>query len=252
MINLEKIENEFNNYTSNYDIKNERIKLKIEHIKRVANNSKIISQNLNLSDEQINLAITIGYLHDIGRFEQVRISNTFSDKESGIDHSKMAIKILFSNNLIRKFIDETKYDEIIKKSILNHNKPKIENDLTDETLLFCKIIRDADKLDILYTISQDEYSMESIFWYKDFNIKEISEDIIDDFKKNKHVNYSKIKTNADIIVIFYAFIFDIYFNTTKEIIFQKKYLELFTQRVIKTFPSYKVHEQTKELLKLIK
>ena len=48
MINIEKIENVFNKYTSNYNSQNERIKLKIDHIKRVANNSKIIAQNLNL------------------------------------------------------------------------------------------------------------------------------------------------------------------------------------------------------------
>ena len=82
MIDIQNIANKFEEYVSNYDANNERIKLKIEHIKRVASNSKIIAHNLNLTDEQNNLAIAIGFFHDIGRFEQVRIANTFSDSDS--------------------------------------------------------------------------------------------------------------------------------------------------------------------------
>ena len=52
--------------------------------------------------------------------------------------------------MIRKFIEPSKYDEIIRKDIINHNKFAIEEGLTEEELLFAKLIRDADKIDIIY------------------------------------------------------------------------------------------------------
>lgn len=248
MIDIEKIEKEFNNYISNYDPNNERIRLKIDHIKRVAKNSKIIAESLNLSEEQTNLAIAIGFFHDIGRFEQVRIANTFSDKESKINHGQMSCKVLFDNNYIRKFIEDDKYDRIIKKAVINHNRPKIEQGLTDEELLFSKIIRDADKLDIFYTISNEDYSMESIFWYPEFNNVPISQEIIDDFYQKHTIFYSKITTNSDVIVAFYAYVFDLYFPITKELVYKNNYLQDFQKRVLKTFPAGKIHEVSNELL----
>ena len=230
MIDIKNIENIFEKYVSNYNPSNERIKLKIDHIKRVAKNSKIIAENLNLTENQINLAIAIGFFHDLGRFEQVRIANTFSDKESKIDHGVKSCEVLFNNNFIREFIEDNKYDEIIKKSILNHNKISIKANLSSEEELFSKIIRDADKLDIFYTISKDEYSMESIFWYKNFDDEKISDKILKTLQNNSPVNYSDIQNNADVIAIFYGYIYDLYFPITKKILYENKYLEIFTRK----------------------
>lgn len=250
MIDVQRVSKKFDEYVSNYNPENGRVKLKIDHIKRVAKNSEKIAKALNLNEEQTNLAIAIGYFHDIGRFEQVRIADTFSDRDSHINHGEMGVKILFENNLIRDFIPDNKYDEIIKKAVLNHNKPAIESGLPEETLLFCKIIRDADKLDIFYTITQEEYTMKSIFWYPNFDSQEISNEIISDFEKEIPINYSKIKSNADVIVAFYAYIYDLNFPISKKIVYENKYLDKFTDRIYRTFPSKKVCEQTKHILEL--
>ena len=64
MIDINKIEKEFDNYTSNYDPKIPRISLKINHIKRVVKNCKRIAKSLNLNDEETSIAMAIGYFHD--------------------------------------------------------------------------------------------------------------------------------------------------------------------------------------------
>lgn len=75
----------------------------------------------------MELAELIGLLHDIGRFEQIKRYNTFIDKNS-INHGQLGVKILFDDNQIRRFIKDSKYDDIIKTAILNHNRsPKIWN-----------------------------------------------------------------------------------------------------------------------------
>ena len=86
-------------------------------------------------------------IYDIGRFEEIRVYNTFIDKDS-IDHADYGVNILKSDNFIEKFVSDDTIQNIVLVAIYNHNKFVIENGLDEKTQLFCKIIRDADKLDI--------------------------------------------------------------------------------------------------------
>ena len=247
MIDIENAKKVFDEYVSNYDPTVGRIKLKIEHIKRVAENIKNIALEQGLDSEQIKLAEIIGLLHDIGRFEQVRLYDTFSDKIS-VNHGEYGVKVLFKDGLINKFKLSEKDKEIVKLAILNHNRDKIQEGLDDEQLLYAKMIRDADKLDIYYTMCK--YDFKDTFWYPDFDCEEISDLIMNEFKNDKKVNYADIKNNADVIVIFYAYVYDLYFETTKNILKEKNYLEKFTEKVCKNFKSKKIHTQVKEILEI--
>ena len=247
MIDIENAKKVFDEYVSNYDPTVGRIKLKIEHIKRVAENIKNIALEQGLDSEQIKLAEIIGLLHDIGRFEQVRLYDTFSDKIS-VNHGEYGVKVLFKDGLINKFKLSEKDKEIVKLAILNHNRDKIQEGLDDEQLLYAKMIRDADKLDIYYTMCK--YDFKDTFWYPDFDCEEISDLIMNEFKNDKKVNYTDIKNNADVIVIFYAYVYDLYFETTKNILKEKNYLEKFTEKVCENFKSKKIHTQVKEILEI--
>lgn len=221
MINIKKSKDEFMKYTNNYDIENENIDRKIYHSLRVMEISKKIATNMGLGNEQIELATLIGLLHDIGRFEQFKIYQTYSDLES-IDHGDLGADILKQNNFIRNFIKESKYDEIILKSIQNHNKYKIADDLNKEEKLFCKIVRDADKIDILYEAIE-------IFWKN--GREEIQNDLISDKVYNEFLNKKPIKKDKnmkkngiDKLVLMLAFVFDINFHESLEILKKEDYL----------------------------
>lgn len=221
MIDIKKSKDEFMKYTNNYDIENENIDRKIYHSLRVMEISKKIATNMGLVNEQIELATLIGLLHDIGRFEQFKIYQTYSDLES-IDHGDLGADILKQNNFIRNFIKESKYDEIILKSVQNHNKYKIADDLNKEEKLFCKIVRDADKIDILYEAIE-------IFWKN--GREEIQNDLISDKVYNEFLNKKLIKKNKnmkkngiDKLVLMLAFVFDINFHESLEILKKEDYL----------------------------
>ena len=247
MIDIELANKEFNKYVSNSNPNNGRIKLKIEHIKRVSKKCEDIANNLKLSENEVNLSKVIGLFHDIGRFEQAKLYNTFSDKDT-INHAELSVKVLFEDNLIEKFKIDKKYYNIIKFAILNHNKDKIQEGLTEEELLYAKIIRDADKLDIFYTICK--YDFESIFWYPDFNCTKISDDIIKQFENSHIINYACINSNADQIIIFYAYLFDFYYDFSLKYVKQNKYLDIFTDRVIEHFNNKNIEQQVLEVLKI--
>lgn len=171
-------------------------------------------------------------------------------KTVGINHGEMSIKVLFENNLIRKFIPNNKYDEIIKTAVINHNRAHIEDGLDKKSLLFSQIIRDADKIDILKTITLPETDLKGIFWYEDFDIAKINENLIEDLKTIKYIYYSKIQNNADQILIFYGYIFNFNFPTSLEIISRNKYLDLFTKRLYIQFKSKQIHTQLEEILQI--
>lgn len=249
MIDIENAKREFDKYVLKFNPKEGRIKLKIDHIKRVAKMSKKIAEKLSLSEEQIKLAQIIGIFHDIGRFKQAELYDTFSDKDS-INHAQLSVKVLFEDNLIGKFNIEDRYKGIIKVAILNHNKSEIDKGLNVEEKLFAKIIRDADKLDIYYTICN--YDFESIFWYKDFDCIQISENIMNQFKDKHCIQYKDIKTNADQIAIFYAYIYDLYFEFSLNYLKTHCYLDEFAIKVKENFKSDIVKKQTDEILKISK
>ena len=145
MIDILKAKTAFKDYISNYDINEPKIHIKIIHMYQVAENARKIAKSLNLSEEEQDLAELIGLLHDIGRFEQVRLYHTYSDKIS-IDHGQKGVEVLFGDKLIRNFIQEDTKDAILYKAIHNHNKFEIEKACQKKK---CYIVKSFEMLIIL-------------------------------------------------------------------------------------------------------
>ena len=247
MIDIENAKIEFENYVSLFNPNDAKIKLKIEHIKRVSELSKEIAKSLNLNEEQIRLAEVIGLFHDIGRFKQVEKYNTFRDRDSE-NHAVLAIQVLFEENLIEKFKIEEKYYRIINKAVINHNKDKIEPNLSEEEMLFAKIIRDADKLDIYYVL--DNYDFKDVFWYSNYDCKRIGKYMMSKFINDHKIDFAEIKSSADQIAAFFSFVYDMNFEFSKKYIIDKKYLEKYTEKVTRIFTSEEVKKQTQQLYEI--
>lgn len=250
LIDIENAKKQFQEYIENYNSKDEMIKLRISHTYRVAEIAKRIAQNLGMSEEDIEIAELIGLLHDIGRFEQIRLYHTFDDRIS-VNHGEFGVKILFEEGLIRKFIETEEYDEIIKKAILNHNRNDIEEGLTERELLHAQIIRDADKADIYYILITD--NKKTIWGKEDLSKEYISDEIYEQFIKDKKIDYSKRKTAADLLIGHFNFVFDLNFNITKKIIKESKYIDKLYERFVfddeETRNRYnKIYEMTQQYL----
>lgn len=222
LIDINEAKKAFKEYVKKYNPEDEKIKLKISHIERVAQNSKRIAENLGLNQEDIELAELIGLLHDIGRFEQVRLYHTFVDKDS-INHGEYGAKILFEEGLIRKFIETDEFDEIIRLSIINHNRDDIEEDLTERQLLHAKLIRDADRTDIFYILITGE---EKTIWETDnMNNEIVTNEIYREFIEDKHIKFKNMETSGDILVGHFAYIYGLYFKPALKIFKDKKYVD---------------------------
>lgn len=244
MIDMKKASMAFSEYVKPYDVTNPKIELKIKHTFRTVEVAKKIANDLNLNEEQVLLAQLIALLHDIGRFEQVRIYNTFKDRDS-VDHADLGVRILFEEGTIRKFIEDTKYDDIIYKAIKNHNKFKIEEGLNEEELLQAKIVRDADKTDIFAVFVDDiEKNRDVLYNYKEMAKQEVSPKIMKDFENYQQSNRDLFSRDIDSYINIIAFIFDYNFLTGLKTIQENKYIE-------RTMKPICIYEETKEQMQKI-
>lgn len=258
-IDREKVEDIFKKYTDNYDTSDEKIKLKVDHTYRVAALSERIAMSLGLDKADIDLAWLIGMLHDIGRFEQLKNYGTFSDADS-IDHAHYGVTLLFDEGLIWKFIDKTdigalkntdnkfknenisevylnssknkensKEDvtelDIIKTAIWNHSAYRVEDGLPERVVMFCNIIRDADKIDIL-KVNYD-VTLEVIYDVTTEELKnaEVTDEVMTAFMEHHAVLRSLKKTPIDNLVGHVALVFELVYNESFKIVKEQGYLK---------------------------
>ena len=247
IIDRKNVEDTFKKYTDNYDTSDEKIKLKVDHTYRVAALSERIAISLGLDKADTDLAWLIGMLHDIGRFEQVRKYNTFIDKIS-INHGEYGARILFEDNLIEKFNVDEKYYKIIKTAILNHNRSKIEDNLTEQELLHSKIIRDADKLDCFYVLLTDDIKNTYGCSAEEMKNETFSDEIINEFKVNHEIDYQKRNTYGDIWISHMAYVFDFYYKSSYIVIKEKDYINKLLKKV--DFKNKETLKSAQEILQI--
>lgn len=235
----EKAKQAFEKYISNYDKNNPLINSKYYHTYQVADLMAELAFRLELDNEKIELSRIIGLLHDIGRFEQIKEFNIIDDLKTNIDHAKESCVYLFEQGHIRDFIEDNKYDSIIKKAIYNHNKFEIEKNLTEEELLFSKMIRDMDKVDIFRVLAIDFETF--------FEASEVSEDVLKEFQKESTISNKLVKTNSDSTLSTLAFIFDINFEESLDILVNTDNFDLFLSMVEVSESSEKLWKKVREI-----
>ena len=225
---------EFEKYVNNYDFTKEKIILKKNHSIRVMNLCIKYAKKLGFNDEDASLAKVIGLLHDIGRFEQLKEFNSFDD--SNIDHADLGVKILFEEGLIKNFWSNKEDYELIEFAIKNHNKMKIEETTNERYLKFAKLIRDIDKMDIIYLLG----------YLSELDTKPsndlINPKIINSIKNHELSNYKYIKNINDSIALKFAYTYDINYDEC---------LEEFKQNLYYFYKQINFDERFKEIFETV-
>lgn len=231
MIDFRNAKEMFKEYLKDYDLEDGSIQLKIRHTYEVVNKSEYIAKGLGLDEENIELAKVIALLHDIGRFEQLKVFHQFDNTK--FDHAKYGAEVLFNDNLIRKFVEDNKYDEIIKKSIENHNKYKIDEGLSEIEILHSKIIRDADKIDNFRVKEKDSLKdiFPKIYNEETINYEKISQNVYETFLSQKCIKLEDRKTIIDYWICVIAFIFDLNFDISLKYVRDNNYIDKLIDRI---------------------
>lgn len=215
----------FDEYTGKYDANDPKIKLKINHTYRVAALAERIAASVTDVNVDVDLAWTIGMLHDIGRYEQVKRFGTFVDSES-VDHAMLGVHILFEEGLLDSFGDFTDYERhLIFISIENHNKYRIMEKMSDVEKAYCNILRDADKIDI-FRVNCDT-PLEKIYNVTTKQLKEsaVSEAVRQCFLEKHAVLRSLKETPIDNLVGHVCLVFEFVYPRSMQIARQQGYVD---------------------------
>ena len=218
-IDRHKVRQAFAAYTAHYDPEDPKIALKIRHTYRVADLSDRIAGSLDLDEADIDLAWLIGMLHDIGRFEQVRRFHTFIDADS-VNHAHLSADILFKDGLIDEFIPANASDigkaesgepageekNLIEKAVRLHNILNLPDTLNDRERLFCQIIRDADKVDILKIMCETPFGDIYDVSVEEFLASPISPAVYEDIMAGRTVDRANVRTVMDRRISHLAFV----------------------------------------------
>ena len=199
----------FEEYTNKYDKTLSGINLKYNHSFRVVKKAEQIGKSIKLNKNDMELVRVCALLHDIARFEQYTKYQTFEDSKT-FDHGDKGAEILEENSIT---------NEIILDAVKYHNKYEIPAYLPNRNKLFLKIIRDADKVDIL-----EHQGM--VIKTKNYTIPK---EIIDYFIEHKSIGHNvKAHPEGNIINILrmIAFIFDLNYKESFKMVKEKNIINI--------------------------
>lgn len=139
----------FDTYTSRFfgadACVNEHLRMKQEHTRRTCREILVLAGQLALDDHQKQIAEIVALFHDVGRFPQFAEYRTFNDARS-IDHSHLGVEILRREGVLDVLRRQDR--QWVEAAVEHHGRKALPAHLNGQGLMFAKLIRDADKLDI--------------------------------------------------------------------------------------------------------
>lgn len=224
---------------------NANLKSKEEHSRRVCKEMLYLADELGLGDEQRRIAEVTSLFHDVGRFRQFVEYRTYNDVRS-VDHCLLGLEEMRRTNVLRNI--DSPERRLIEKAIEYHGLKKLPNSLDGEYSLFCKLIRDADKLDVFYVVTRyykqyrdnpEKFSLELEFPDEDG----YSSELVDAILYERLVDYSRLRTLNDMKLLQLGWVYDVNFAATLRRIKHRKFLEKIIEFLPKTADIEKVGEK---------
>jgi len=219
----------FKEYISHYlELPEERVKpihLKKQHTERTCREIVFIGAQAGLNSRDLLLAETIALFHDIGRFPQWERHSTFVDSGSA-DHALLGIEVLTQHEILRQLSKEEK--EIIQNAIRYHNIRELSVDLPARQLFFCRLLRDADKLDIWRLVISELEAHRTLLDSLAGEIpmsRSYTRELAADLMEGKAPDFSSVQNRYDMILLRLGWVFDVNFAVTCRQVLERSYVE---------------------------
>ena len=228
---LNLLRNWFNGFCSSFRQKDpeqqRNIALKVEHTGRVCSNIRLIAGAESLDDERSRVAEAIALLHDVGRFPQYHRFRTFKDSES-VNHAELAADILVR----AKALDNLAANEqdVVIEAVRLHNAFRMPPEADREILLYLKLIRDADKLDIwrvfmeFYRLPHEQRASAVALGFPD--LPQCSSEALAALSRRELVDLSTVKTLNDFKLLQLSWVYDLNFTASFALLRDRDYIDL--------------------------
>jgi hypothetical protein len=226
---LTALKNWFSDYCDTFNTPNSEdqrnITIKRDHTHEVCLNAAQIAKDLRLDRHQTMLAEAIALFHDVGRFPQYRQYKTFDDSIS-VNHAVLSARVLLENKVL---VDLHQRDrDLIIRAVTLHNVFSLPEGLEDETLLFSRLIRDADKLDILRVVieyfEQEPGSRAEAVALGLPDAPGYSEEVLACLRREKMALKSMLTTQNDFKLLQLAWLYDLNFTGSLRMVVTRNYI----------------------------
>ncbi|MGO9378859.1 MAG: HD domain-containing protein [Dissulfurispiraceae bacterium] len=207
------------------DNEQKNIALKETHTHRVCDNIVTVAQGESLDAGRMLIAETVALFHDIGRFPQYARYKTFRDSIS-VNHGLLGSTILKEQKILERLPEQEQ--NVIIDAVKLHNAFAIADIADAETLLFLKLIRDADKLDIwkifieFYGSPEGERPDAVGLGLPD--VPSCSDEIFSYIRKKQVASHSSIKSLNDFKLLQLSWIFDLNFRSSYTLLQKRDYI----------------------------
>ncbi|MGB2808756.1 MAG: HD domain-containing protein [Sedimentisphaerales bacterium] len=237
---LEKFRDWFDDYVAGFygddEFINANLKLKEEHTWRTCEQMLYLANEQGLPGNQKRIAEVIALFHDIGRFEQFVRYRTYVDGRS-VNHCLLGLEVLRQTKVLED-VDETER-QLIEKAIEYHGVKELPADLDGDCLLFSKLIRDADKIDALYVMTDcyRQYAENTPGFKLELELPDqpgYSDEVIEALLRRRRIDYSELRTLNDMKLCLLGWVYDVNFAPTLKRIKQLRLLEMLVDFLPKT------------------
>lgn len=200
--------------------------LKLHHCERVCSESADIAASIDLPRPQIQLARVIGLLHDIGRFRQYVVYRTFSDRHSE-DHAVLGARIITREDLLASFAPCLQ--RIVTDAVSWHNRRILPAGQDGEVVRFARILRDADKIDILKVLTEyydnRHITQDAAIEHGLPDTGGVSEAVVQSIWDDRTIRLEEVHNLNDFKLFQLGWVNDLNFGRSYEIIAQRGYFE---------------------------
>lgn len=205
------------------------MRLKRIHTGFVVKNAELIADGEKFDAVTREAALAAALLHDTGRYEQLRVYNTFRDSDS-VDHAVFSHGIVKEKGWLDAVFPDAKTREAILNAVLYHNRRDIPEGLDALTGACSHTVRDADKLDI-FRVLEDQ--VENTDWRSDtrafWNLAieaPPSPVVVECIEKGQPVDYQHIKSLADFVLIQVGWMLSgLHYQTSRRLCRERGHLE---------------------------
>jgi len=225
-----KIKNWFENYVEGYfngdPVNDQLIRLKRDHTHRVCQNAVLLSNALELSPRDNLIARLTALLHDVGRFRQFAHYQTFNDALSE-NHARLGVREVGLHRVLGDLDKEER--RLICRAIAFHNVVRLPDNEDEHPLLFMKLIRDADKLDVYKVLIQNycdqrRGSRDTVL-HKLPDTPDYSPKILEALMERKVARFEDMKSLNDFKLLQIGWVYDLNFTPSFQALYRLKYIE---------------------------
>ncbi len=195
---------------------NANLRLKQEHTARTCSEIARLARELALDENETRIAELTALFHDVGRFSQFAQYRTYNDLRS-IDHGQRGVEVLRGEGVLDSLPAEER--QWVETAVALHGRKSLPSALKGRALLFTKLIRDADKIDIFRVVTDHykRYRQDPDNFALEVELPDDPQycpEVLEAVRNEEAVDWAKLRTLTDAKLCQLGWVYDLNFTAS--------------------------------------